>query len=283
MTGMLRGHSNFSLRFYNVKALLKGYRLKPSEHISTETYYRFLIQDLLPYADRAIYIDSDLIVLTDLAQLYNQPLGDHLLAAVPDADFQGQINRWKDTKKYAVEELGLKTPYGYFQAGVLLLNLAELRAVHTVDEWLILASVPHRYADQDVLNQACQGRVLYLDMAWNVLSDCDKKRISEVIEYAPATLYQSYMQSRNQPKIVHFAGFKKPWQYPDEDFGELFWQYAGIAPFYEILVFNMAHIKPYKSQKTSRLSGWADRLARKGSRRRTLLKKLLRLYKEKIK
>ena len=47
MTDMLRGHTNFSLHFFNVKALLKGYRLKPSEHISIETYYRFLIQDLL--------------------------------------------------------------------------------------------------------------------------------------------------------------------------------------------------------------------------------------------
>lgn len=283
MADMLRNHTNFSLRFYNVKVLLKGYRLKPSEHISIETYYRFLIQDLLPQADKAIYIDSDLVVLADLALLYNQKLGNHLLAAVPDADFQGQINRSEETKKYAAEILGIKNPYGYFQAGVLLLNLAELRAVHTVDEWLILAGKPHRYADQDVLNQFCQGRVKYLDMSWNVLSDCDRKRIPEVIEYAPASLYREYMQSRNHPKIVHFAGFKKPWQYPDEDFGEIFWQYARKTPFYEILLYNMAHTKLYKSRKTSKLCALADKLAPKGSHRRAFLKKLFRLYREKIK
>lgn len=275
MTDMLCGHTNFSLRFYNVRALLKGYRLKPSEHISIETYYRFLIQDLLPQAAKAIYIDSDLIVLTDLATLYNQDVSSSLLAAVPDADFQGQINSSEGTKKYALEELGLKDPYGYFQAGVLLLNLTEFRALHTVDEWLTLASEPHRYADQDVLNQCCQGRVQYLDMSWNVLMDCARKRISEVIEYAPVPLYQAYMQSRNNPKIVHFAGFKKPWQYPDEDFSEIFWEYARKTPFYEILIYNMTHAKPYKKRESPKLRALADKLFPKGSRRRAILKKLL--------
>src|SRR3954468_5709111 len=63
--------------------------LKVGLHVSTATYYRLLIADLLPDVDRAIYLDSDVIVCGDLGQLWNTPLhGAHLLAAPqvsPDA------------------------------------------------------------------------------------------------------------------------------------------------------------------------------------------------------
>ncbi len=274
LADILRPYKNFSLRFYNVKTMLIGHRLKPSEHVGVETYYRFLIPNILPEVDKVLYLDSDLIVLTDVADLYMQDLNENLVAAVRDPDFQGQVNMPSGTmKQYACEELRIKNPYGYFQAGVLLLNLTEMRALHSTEEWLCLAGAPHRYADQDVLNQCCQGRVKYLDISWNVLTDCDWKRISEVIKYAPATLLQEYMEARENPKIVHFAGFKKPWQFPGEDFGEVFWEYARQTPFYELLLYRMAQGKSYMAKKSRGLRYLADWILPKGSHRRFVVKK----------
>jgi lipopolysaccharide biosynthesis glycosyltransferase len=242
-----------------------------------ETFYRFLIQDIFPETEKVIYLDSDIIVLSDIAELYAENIDGLLLAAVADADFQGQMNKPGDnTKQYADESLKLKNPYGYFQAGVLVLNLSEMRKMNSAEKWLELASERLRYADQDVLNRACQGRVKYLDMSWNVLIDCNGERISEVIEYAPVSVYQEYIKAREAPKIVHYAGFKKPWQVPGEDFGELFWLYARQTPFYEILLDKMMREKSHKikKQELNALRRIAEKILPKGSKIRVIIKKI---------
>ena len=67
----------------------------------------------------------------------------------------------------------MSDPYNYFQAGVLVLNTCEMRRLHTIEEWLEIASNPNYiYNDQDILNAQCEGRVHYLDPAWNVMHDC---------------------------------------------------------------------------------------------------------------
>ena len=240
LLGMVEGLPNVSLRFFNAARLLSGYKLKANAHITVETFFRFLIQEILPGCGKVLYLDCDLVVLEDVAQLYQLDLGDCLLAAARDPDFLGQINGANPaTLEYCRTELKMRDPYNYFQAGVLLLNTGEMRKVHTLDEWLTFASHPYKYSDQDVLNLYCEGRVKYLDMAWNLLSDCDHYRVENVITYAPEAVYGEYLAARQAPKIIHYAGFLKPWHRPDEDFATVFWQYARRTPYYEQLIFRM--------------------------------------------
>ena len=85
---------NMSLRFLNVKRELSGYDLSTNNaHISIETYYRFLIQQLLPNYDKVLYLDSDIIIVGDIAKLYDIDLQDNLLGAVRDIDFLGNLKR----------------------------------------------------------------------------------------------------------------------------------------------------------------------------------------------
>lgn len=130
-------------------------------HISVETYYRFLIQEILPDYDKVLYLDSDLIIQGDISELYSVDLGNNLLAAAHDIDFLGNLNM-KDGKRltYAKKVLGMKNPYDYFQAGVLVLNTAEMRQLYSIETWLDYASDDRFiYNDQDVLNAHCEGRV----------------------------------------------------------------------------------------------------------------------------
>ena len=53
---------------------------------------------------------------------------------------------------------------------------------------------------------------------------------------APNDIYDAYMKSRNDPQIVHYAGFQKPWTDPDCDFASMYWKYARETPFYERLL-----------------------------------------------
>lgn len=280
---LLGRFKNLNLRFADVSREISGYDLTTSNaHISIETYYRFLIQKALPFYDKVLYLDSDIVINGDIAQLYDTELGDNLLAAVHDIDYQGNLNM-NDGKrlKYTNERLHMKHPFQYFQAGVLVLNTKEMRKAYSIKQWLDYASDPDFiYNDQDVLNAHCEGRVVFLDWSWNVVHDC-ANRVANVFSFAPNDSYDAYIASRKNPKIIHYAGFEKPWVKPDCDFAPVYWSYARQTPFYEQLIGKIVppNAKPIGGPKPPRAVGEdnvlrkvVDPLAPIGSRRREVLK-----------
>lgn len=242
MREFLGRFQNATLRFCDAGAFVDGYDLTTNNaHISIETYYRFLIQEVLPFYDKVLYLDSDLVVEGDVAELFDTDLGDSALGAVRDVDFAGNVS-YRDGKRraYAHEILGMADPYDYFQAGVLLLNIAAMRRLHPVDEWLRLACNEQLiYNDQDVLNAECEGHVTYLGSSWNVMTDF-AGRAERVFSFAPARMFQAYQQARRNPRIVHYAGVEKPWNAVGTDQSERYWRYARETPFYEELVARLA-------------------------------------------
>ena len=232
------GADNVSLRFHDVSAVIDQYDLATNnEHIGIETYYRFIIQLVMPGYDKVLYLDSDLIVEGDVAELYDTELGDNLLAATRDVDYLGNLNMNDGIRlAYTKSKLKMSNPYDYFQAGVLLLNIRAMSEACTTAQWLEFASVrDYIYDDQDVLNTHCQGRVLYLDQAWNVMHDCCG-RVGNVFTFAPADVFKAYMAARNLPKIRHYAGCDKPWSLARCDWAAHYWKYAKETPFYEELL-----------------------------------------------
>ena len=184
-----------------------------------------------------LYLDSDIIINGDIAKLYNIDLQGKLLGAVRDIDFLGNLNvKHGKRMNYAKTVLKMQNPYDYFQAGVLVLNTKAMREHYTIEQWLAYASNPDSiYNDQDVLNAHCEGNVLYLPWEWNVVHDCGG-RVGNLFVQAPNDIYDAYMKSRNDPQIVHYAGFQKPWTDPDCDFASMYWKYARETPFYERLL-----------------------------------------------
>ncbi len=230
--------NNISIEFVDINGMVADYQLKGRMHITAETFYRFLILDILKDYHKAIYIDCDLVVCDDLAKLYDTDIGNNLVAAVKDADFNGQLNIPETkTLDYAKKVLRLDKPYDYFQAGVLLLNIEEFRKVSNVSELLEIASKDvYRYSDQDMLNVFCQGRVFFLDMSWNHMFDNEGTRIKNVVSWASLPVYEGYMEARKHPRIIHYAGHVKPWIDAESEFGNVFWKYAKMTPYYEVLI-----------------------------------------------
>ena len=276
-----------SLCFYDVGRIVESFELSTNNaHISIETYYRFLVQQLLPHYNKVLYLDSDLIVQGDVSQLFETDLGDNLLAAVRDLDFLGNVNMKNGERmQYAKTVLGMKDPYSYFQAGVLVLNTAELRAFHSVEEWLKLASDPrYIYNDQDILNAECEGRVHFLDYRWNVMTDC-AGRIANVFSHAPNEAYEAFLASRGDQLITHYAGFEKPWKFKHCDRAALYWKYARETPFYERLVRmfcgqaeddNYYDDHEYAIDKNNPMRKFIDPIMPYGSRRREMVKAAVR-------
>ena len=229
---------NVDLFFVNVGSQIADRGLHGKSYFSKETFYRFLILDVFRRRQKVVYLDCDMIIRRDIAELYDTDLGNNLLAAVRDADFCGQCSRRSTGMwDYARNQLGMKDPYLYFQAGVLVMNIPLFRQVTSVRQLLDMAEKEnYRYLDQDILNIICQGRVRYLDMAWNVVFDCDHKRYREVIAHAPYDVLDAYEEARKEPYIIHYAGYVKPWTHPGQDFGDAFWEVARNTPYYEELL-----------------------------------------------
>lgn len=280
-----------TIRFYSVNEAISSYVLTTNNpHISVETYYRFIIQDALPFYSKILYLDSDLIITDDISKLYDSDLYGNALGAVTDIDFLGNLNmKNNDRKQYSKHILQLNEPYKYFQAGVLIMNLDKLRQIHSVTEWLNIAADPkYIYNDQDILNKECQGSVTFLDNTWNVMHDC-ADRVQGVFSFAPTSIFLSYLKSREAPRIVHYAGFDKPWKNPWCDFGPLYWRYAKDTPFSLQIISYLTGVQPPKKQthheraisESSPVRKYVDALAPSGTKRRELLKITVRKLQKK--
>jgi lipopolysaccharide biosynthesis glycosyltransferase len=163
-------------------------------YISKATYARFLIPSIFPdTTSKVLYLDADLIVLDDLGPLWETDLDEAVVGAVLD----GLDCTIKDSGLGLVE---LPRVQGYFNAGVLLINLYKWRKERISQRALeYLALNPNSpYSDQDALNVVCDGRWKKLDPRWNFVDFRENKKISDL------TVEQ-------RPGIVHFASSMKPW------------------------------------------------------------------------
>ena len=284
LSNLFTEQENVMLRFVNVSRFEKKFEnLFLRGHFALETYFRLLMPELMQNYEKVLYLDSDLILNADPAELYDTDVTSFLLAAAHDADTAGLYNGFEPNKKnYMDNVLKIREPYSYFQAGVIVFNLTQFRKTYTTDEMLrFAASNRWELLDQDVLNYLAQGRYKAVDMAWNVMTDWRRIRIPQIIARAPKYLYDEYMAAYAAPKIIHYAGPDKPWQQPYADYAEYFWKYARMSNYYEVLMQRMAAQAALENRAPSLKERFKGRLKRclnhlfpEGTRRRTILRKL---------
>lgn len=206
---------NVHLEFVNVSQKLKAIcsRLHLRDYYTKATYYRFFIPELFPEYDRGVYLDCDIILTADVAALYRCPMGKNLVAAVND-EIISDIDVFG---RYSEIVLGISR-HDYFNAGILVMNLKEMRSMRIEEQFAtLLGQRTYQVAqDQDYLNKLCCGRVYQLPLKWNKTP-------------MPGS------DERVVPKIAHYKINYKPWKYDGVPYGELFWQYAAKTPFFERL------------------------------------------------
>lgn len=232
-------YANISIRFLDLSRRIENFKFSVNSHFRAENYYRIFIIDILKNYKKVIYLDSDLVVLDDIANLYHTDIGDACLGVIKDIDWISWYCMDEDRKVYEERYLRLKCPYDYFNSGVMIWNIKRCRDEVLISDLYNLAQLNEwLFVDQDVLNIIFESKICFLPMKWNVLMDYDLENRSrlENARAVPKNLYEEYIRAREQPYIVHFAGCQKPWQYEDCDFAEYFWKYARGTNYYEILV-----------------------------------------------
>lgn len=207
---------NIKIKFYDVREMLEPIKktLPDMFYYTLAAYFRLFIETAFPQYDKAIYLDCDLVVLTDIAKLYNIDIGDNLVAAA----YEQNTDRDDNFRNYVKNIIGIphKT---YFNSGVMLMNLKEFRKFKVQERFLNMLTTYNfdcLAPDQEYINTICHGRVKYLPTGWN------KHSFPEPPE--------------GDLNICHYALANKPWHYADTINGEYFWEYAKESEFYEFIL-----------------------------------------------
>lgn len=188
------------------------------------TWYRIFLPDLLADVDRILYLDADLIVLESVAPLWSVDIRDRWVAAV--------TNVLQANHRHRPASLGLTGPHDYFNAGVLLMNLAEMRrdgCSRALLDYGVANAEQLEWRDQDALNVILGSRRLALDPRWNCMNS-----FHAFPKSARIVGRRALRRALRHPAIRHFEGpeHNKPW-HPDADPAarQLYLQHARQTPW----------------------------------------------------
>ena len=220
-------------------------------HVSVVTYYRLNLHTLLPPdIERVIYIDSDTIVVDSLLKLWNIDIGSKPIAGCADA--------WRNPLKSI--RLNLPSSHKYFNAGVLIFNLAELRKSKMLDDAVELYHAHEKeivFQDQDILNILFCNRTYTLPLRWNI-----NDLMFRYSYIRPSYEVDDARKAVLDPGIIHFSGSIKPWDTRCVNpLGGWYWYYRNTTPWRESLAQQIrrsirARVRASLSPTQRRLNKW---------------------------
>ncbi|ENY5694066.1 glycosyltransferase family 8 protein, partial [Campylobacter jejuni] len=182
------------------------------KHIKNCTNFRFFTAKALQNIDKCIFLDADLIVESNLLDLWNTDIDDYFMACVPDMYPRIYKDNWTNN-------LPLNGSI-YVNTGVCLFNLKKWRENNVEQKFFINSALYYKllyYPDQDILNITFQNKIKYLNEQWNTIVMFKHNHI---------------------PQIIHWAGYEKPWKFPNIIYADKFWFYAQFTAFYELILFD---------------------------------------------
>lgn len=196
-------------------SIIKSLPIRKGDHVTIETYYRFLIPDLLDKSiDKALYLDCDILCTNNFKELFEIDISNYSCAMCPDG-------RYSDIEVFN----RLDYPYenGYFCAGVILLNLNYWRKnkVHNqCIEFLENNGNLCLWHDQDAINKILNGKILYLHPKYDLATGFYYVKQYKNFQYSKEgpinlivkkELWNDLEEAIDSPVFIHFTGKIKPW------------------------------------------------------------------------
>ena len=210
---------SFSIEFVDVTSYVESISSKlPLRHYySKTTYFRFFIAEMFPEYDKAVYLDSDLIIQGDISKLYETDIGDYYLAGCHE-----QAMEQMDVYGTYVEEVMGISRHNFFNAGMMLINCKQFREKKILERFVTLLGEYNFIVtqDEDYLNVICKDHVYWLDQRWNT------------------ELFATFVYPYNEAEayILHYMMVNKPWHYADCRCADVFWSYAKETSVYDALM-----------------------------------------------
>lgn len=176
-----------------------------SDRYPETIYYRLLAHLYLPKeVTKILYVDADILCINDITTLYKIDVKDYLYAAASHSQLTNMSNVFNKVRLRTYES------EGYFNSGVLLMNLDKIRQM--VDPKDIFRFIEENQLnlflpDQDILNGMYSDNILAIpDQVFNY--DARKYGTYETISMGLWDLDWIFEQC----VILHFCGKDKPWE-----------------------------------------------------------------------
>ena len=208
-----------------------AYDLNYSRH-SRHAFIKLYLPHVLQHLKRVLYLDSDLLVLADVAKLFVQDLCGAALGAILDPLAYAQPGAplpllrqrgmpYDTMTQYLTGHLQLPAEQlrHYCNTGVMLIDLEKFAA--RLDCRLPDLLKQHfAFSDQDIINMVFCDSKQMLPREWNVFAGAVDRGHDGGIKELPC--------------ILHYAGGTKPCDDPRPGMlsNELYWQAVGRTPFF---------------------------------------------------
>ncbi|MFP3014640.1 MAG: glycosyltransferase [Arsenophonus sp.] len=202
-------------KLYNIKItilLIKTFQLEklPTNKLwSHAIYFRFIIADYFYHKiNKILYLDSDVICLGDISELFRINLRKYIVAAVPEIDENLCKNRAEILEIPEIANV-------YFNSGVMLINSENWYKNKITKKTINMllgknSSEKFIFYDQDTLNILLLNQVLFLDKKFNTQFSINYE-LGNKISFPII----------NDIKFIHYVGPTKPWNtwsvYPSTD------------------------------------------------------------------
>lgn len=176
-------------------------------HVTKAALNKFYIAELLPNIDKILYLDSDMLFLKNIKELYDEPLDGNLVGAVPDyhilsSNYMGVLST-----------VGIAN---YFNSGMLLLDLEKMRN-ENMSEGLLNMKIDlskddkFTFMDQDALNIFFYGNIRYLPVKYNFLNAYYSERSEYELHIISQEPIEQVIDAYDKPYVLHIGGGNKPW------------------------------------------------------------------------
>ncbi len=202
-----------SINFINMGNQYQNLTVKRNEILSTPTYYRLSLSDLLPKIDKIIWLDGDIISLVDIKEMYDIDMDDYY---------------YKGYRVWSRKNLD-KFVDNHICAGVLLINLKELRENNITNkftEFIKENSTKLTFHDETVINYICGEKNGILPPKYGMII---RYKFKEG-KYSK----EDKAEALRNPGIIHLMD--KPWNdpYALKLYGAcVWWEYARKTDYYD--------------------------------------------------
>lgn len=247
-------NSNYAVTVYHLNTDYFS-TLQTTSYFTIAMYYRMCIPAILgDISDTVLYLDTDVLCLCDISELFTVNLDHKLLAAVPETTlYRAYINK--------LNVFGFRSTDPYFNSGVLLFNNKfwnESSAYTVLNEKIRqveLSKFILACPDQDLLSLSCKGKVGWLPESYNWIH-----------------WHHQGSELNTNPKnirLVHFIGGTKPWHHLG--FHPVYDSFYRKSPWYNGYLHQKPNIdlpfpNPHKRYKQA-----AKRLFKQGNKKQAWL------------
>ena len=228
------GLQHVSIRFYDVSSFLRGKDFPQNDVYTLATWYRIFAPSIFAEYEKIVYLDVDVVVLADIAELFHEHIGENMLAGCTDLGIVG-VSTMRGSRPYFIETIGVTDIMQYVNAGVLLLNIQKMRELGVEKDCIEAALTKHFWNnDQDTLNHICCGHIQLVDPTWNIFPARGFEN------YLPPEVLSLWKLKKQTPRIIHYIGIK-PWDNPFSDMAVHWWQAAAHTPYFDELQRTLLH------------------------------------------